>query len=66
VDYWQAVAEYDYINWQINKMLEDERSRSVLARMIDESTGFDAQKRSEAQSLMRRARRLRRVLEAGG
>ena len=56
--YFQAVAEIDYLMWHLQEMLRTEKSLSAFDRAIDQATGFDKAKLREANHMMQRIRRL--------
>ena len=62
--YFLALAEIDYLRWELETMLSSERRLSALDRAIDTATGFDREKKREAGKMMRRIRRLQKIVSA--
>lgn len=62
--HFQLQAEIDYLFWQLEQMLEVEKRRSIIERMIDESTGFDKVKLKKARRIIGMIRRRRKEFES--
>ena len=56
------ILELDAIRYILTDMLAKERGLSPVAKMIDRATGYDKQKLKDAKKLMKRADRLKLLL----
>lgn len=59
----QIIAEIDYLYYCLESMMEKEKKRSPMDKMIDEASGFDKAKIKEAKSIIRMIERRKKKLE---
>jgi len=63
LEYFCIRGEIDFLLWQLEQMLRQEKRLSGIEKMIDEATGYDKAKRKEAEKIIAKINKLKAKLE---
>jgi len=59
----EIIAEIDFIYWQLSEFKKKLDNRKPIEIMIDDATGFEKKELKSAMKLIKRAKKLRKILE---